>query len=247
MKKIALTLFLAALPAAAAVAQDLPVALAGEPALAYPWGREIGGLHTSLGRHASASIALVGRVSFPDDSDVTSDGVTWADLFDPGFGFSLEGDFLVRVVHDGSVGGYVSVGWDSFSGVRNTDSFGDSAEPDVMNMMTILAGAKSMGWFDPLFFWEGRIGLGMVHYDTVKAGFVLGGTPFDNQEFFRASNRLAFELGGRIGFGTEHVTADLGMGFRVLGAPARGRDVTNLIDPDPLTTFMIELGLRIGF
>jgi hypothetical protein len=116
-----------------------------------------------------------------------------------------------------------------------------------MDLFTVIVGAKSLGMFDPLFFWEGRIGLGLVHYDAVKADFVLGGTSFPNQEFFRATDRAVFEIGGRVGVGNQHVSGDFGMGFRIMGGPARGKDVTNFIDPDPLFTFMIEIGLSVRF
>ncbi len=240
MKKTALVFLFAACPAAA-FAQDLP------GSLAMPWGTEVGVARESLGRHSSASVALYGRASFPSDGDVTRDHVTWSDLFDPGLGVSLEGDVLINVVHEWSVGPYVSVGWDTFNGVRNVDDVGDTLDPGPMRMVTVIAGAKWQGWFDPMFFWEGRIGLGMVHYDAVKADFILGGVLFDNQEFFKASNRGVFELGGRVGFGTPPLAVDLGMGFRIMGGPGRGKDVTNFIDPDPLVTFMLELGVLVQF
>ena len=247
MKKFALTLLLSVFPAVAASAQELPRSLATDAGVVLPWGTETEVARSSLGRHMSASVALYGRVSFPSDGDVTQDHVTWSDLFDPGLGVSLEGDVLVNVGHEASVGGYLSVGWDTFNGVRNVDDFGDTLDPGEMRMVTVIAGAKWLGWFDPLFFWEGRIGLGMVHTDAVKADFILSGVLFPDQEFFKASNRAVFELGGRVGYGTPNVAVDLGMGFRVLGAPGRGKDVTNFVSPDPLVTFMIELGVLFRF
>ncbi|HLF92614.1 MAG TPA: hypothetical protein VJB14_04080 [Planctomycetota bacterium] len=237
MKKMIWALVLAACPATAAAAQEFSM----------PWGTEWGVARERLGRHTSGSVALYGRASFPGDSDVTQDGVTYADLFDPGLGFSVEGDVLVDMTHDWSVGGYVSVGWDTFVGVREVDDFGDTLEPDTMELFSAIAGAKAVGTFDPHFFWEGRVGLGVVHYDAVEADFILSGTTFADQEFFRTSDRAVFELGGRIGMGTPHVAIALGMGFRIMGGPSRGKDVTNFIDPDPLVTFMLELGVMVRF
>jgi hypothetical protein len=232
---------------AAASAQDLPNSLSADGGFALPWGTEVAVARERLGRHMNASIALYGRASFPSDSDVTRDGVTFAELFDPGLGFGVEADLLTVVDREWSVGGYLSVGWDRFDGVRNVDDFGDTLEPDSMDLLTVLAGAKILGQFDPFFFWEGRMGLGWVHYDAVKADFILGGTRFPDQEFLKASDRLAFELGGRIGMGTQHFAVDFGMGFRVMGGPGRGKDTTNFIDPDPLVTFILELGLMLRF
>jgi len=236
MKKLLWAILLGAAPAQA-FAQDF----------ALPWGTEVEVARERIGRHASASIALYGRVSFPGDSDVTVDGVTYEELFDPGLGFSFEGDVLIELEHGWSVGGYLSVGWDSFLGVRNTDDFGDTLEPDRMDLFSVIAGGKAMGSFDSLFFWEGRAGLGLVHYSAVKADFIISGTPSPDLEFFKASDRAVFEMGGRIGMGTPHFAVDLGMGFRIMGGPGRGKDVTNFIDPEPLVTFMIELGMLVRF
>jgi hypothetical protein len=236
MKKLLWTFVLAACPATA-FAQEF----------AMPWGKEVEVARERAGRHATASIALYGRVSFPGDSEVTQDGVTAADLFDPGLGFSIEGDVLIHLAHDWSVGGYLSIGWDTFQGVRNVDDFGDTLIPDQLDLFSVIVGGKAMGTFDPLFFWEGRIGLGFVHYDAVKADFILGGVTYGDQEFFKASDRAVFEMGGRIGMGTPQFAVDLGMGFRVMGAPGRGKDVTNFIAPEALVTFMLELGVMVRF
>src|SRR5436190_24096932 len=123
VKRTVLTLLLSAVPAATAFAQDLP------GSLAMPWGTGGEVARTSLGRHSSVGLAAYGRVSFPSDGDVTLDHVAWSDLFDPGLGVSLEGDVMINVGHEASVGGYLSVGWDSFGGVRNVDGFGDTLEP----------------------------------------------------------------------------------------------------------------------
>jgi hypothetical protein len=59
--------------------------------------------------------------------------------------------------------------------------------------------------------------------------------------------RAVWEIGGRIGVGNQHIEADFGFGFRIMGGASRGRDVTNFIDPDILTTFMLELGVTVRF
>lgn len=227
-----------------AAPQDLPVSLAAEP---MPWGTEMPLVRGPLGRHAVGSIGLYGRVSFPSETDVTVDGVTWADLFDEGWGASVEADVSAVIDRGFAVGAYISVGWDQFDGRTDVDSFGDSVHPDPMEMITVIAGAKSTGWIDNVFFWEGRMGLGLVHYRQVLADFRVAGVLSPDQEFFKESDRVVFEMGGRIGIGTPSFAVVFGMGFRIMGPPARGSDVTTFVDPDILTTFIMDLGVMIRF
>jgi hypothetical protein len=250
MKKTMLALALGLLSAAAAVAQDLPLSLATEPepaGPAMPWGKEMALVSGPLGRHLMGSLGLYGRISFPDNGNVTQDGVTWSDLFDVGYGGSLEGDIQAVMGPGWAVGGYLSVGYDSFNGITNTDDLGDTVHPHAMKQLSILAGVKSTGWFDPIFFWEGRIGFGVVHYYPVLADFNIGGIQSNDQEFFRASDRFCFEIGGRVGVGSPSFAVSFGFGLRVMDSPSRGRDVTSFIDPDVLDTFILDLGLIARF
>ena len=56
-----------------------------------------------------------------------------------------------------------------------------------------------------------------------------------------------FLRGARAGFGNQHIQADFGLGWRIMGPAARGRDVTSAIDPETWSTFMIEVGLSLRF
>ena len=87
----------------------------------------------------------------------------------------------------------------------------------------------------------------MVHYDRVTWSGVDSGTPFADEELFKAINRGVFEFAGRICVGGRHIMADFGFGLRYMGGAARGADVSNFIDPDIFITFMLELGLSIRF
>ncbi|MBI3854670.1 MAG: hypothetical protein HY293_03145 [Planctomycetes bacterium] len=194
-----------------------------------------------------SSLSFFGRASFPGDSDVTIDHLWYSDFFDPGLGLSVEADLLAFINPNWGVGGYLSVGWDHFDGARVDFSNGDFAEPNHMDLTTVLVGGKVMQRVSPFITWEGRMGLGMVHYSSVTWSGMDTGLPFSNEQLFRSINRGAFEVGGRIGFGNRHIEADFGFGVRIMGGAARGRDVTNAIDPDLLTTFMIELGLTLRF
>jgi hypothetical protein len=196
-----------------------------------------------------ASVAIYGRVSWPSNTNVTVDGLWWSDFFNPGWGVSVEGDLLQWVTPAWGVGGYLSVGWDRFDGQRVNFINGDFAQPDHMDLTSVIIGGKIVDRFNPFFGWDGHIGIGVVHYSSVHwSGFdITIPGPFTHEELFAATTTIMGEFTGRFIFGSPHVEGDLGFGFRIMAPPNRGRDVTTAIDPDVLTTFMIELGLTVRF
>jgi hypothetical protein len=255
MKKNALwTLaFLAVAPAFAA-AQDSPALwtdLQGTrpfPAL-QEQGRGQGGqvVEEWYTPRTRVSLSVYGRVSFPSDTQVTIDDLWYSDFFDPGLGLSVEGDILAYLAPTWAIGGYLSVGWDSFNG--NTVGFTpiDFVRPEDMELTTAILGVKVLQRVSPYVIWEGRMGVGAVHYSSVDWSGQDAGVPFANEQLFQSITRAVWEIGGRIGVGNPHIEADFGFGIRIMGGASRGRDVTNFIDPDILTTFMLELGVTVRF
>lgn len=196
--------------------------------------------------YVETSVSFMGRFGVPGGGDVTVDGLTYGDLFDHGWGASVEGDLLYDFHPDLWLGGYVSLGFDTFDGDREADSFGDTMEPDRMDIYSLIVGGRAVQYFGEVAFWEGRIGLGVAHYGDVDARFVLGGVPSD-AELFEASTRAIFDMGARLGFGTPRVTGDFGFGLRIAGAPRRGDGVTSFVDPESLGIFYLEAGVTLRF
>jgi len=199
------------------------------------------------GPRVRASLSVFARASFPSNTEVTIDGLWYSDFFDWAGGFSAEADLLSFITPQIGVGGYLSVGWDRFYGNRLNFFNGDSLSVGDWDMETVIIGGKVVQHVSPFVVWEGRLGVGWVHYNHCLWSGVDTGVPFSDEELFRAINRAVFELGGRIGVGSRNFQVDFGFGFRYMGAAARGRDVTTFIDPDLLYTFMLELGLTVRF
>lgn len=252
IKNAFLALLAAAAGPALAVAQDLPTSRSFEAQIEPAGPRGKGGqvVEEWYTPRVKASLSFFGRVSFPSDTDVTVDGIWYSDLFDPGLGLSVEADLLTYVTPHWGVGGYVSVGWDRFDGERVDVSPTDFVKPDDMDLSTVLVGAKVVQRISPFAYWEGRLGLGMVHYSSVDWSGFDNSTPpgpFSGEELFSSANRFAFEVGGRVGFGSPHIQGDFGFGVRIMGGAKRGRDVTSFVDPEILTTVMLELGITLRF
>jgi hypothetical protein len=194
-----------------------------------------------------ATLSFFGRASFLSDTDVTIDGLWYTDFFDPGFGLTVEADLLTFIAPHWGVGPYVSYNWDRFDGNRINFASGDFVEADQMTLNSVFVGGKVLQHLSPWVSWEGRMGLGLVTYSHTEWSGVDSGVPFSNEELFQRITRGAFEIGGRICVGSPHVQGDFGFGIRIMGGASRGRNVTDAIDPDYLTTFMLELGLSLRF
>jgi hypothetical protein len=193
------------------------------------------------------ALSAIGRISFPGSTEVTIDNLWYSDFFNVGWGFSLEADLMSFVTPSWGVGGYISGGWDQFGGETLHFFNGDFVNVDNWDQTSIIVGGKFQQQFSPLAMWEGRLGVGWVHYNSVKWSGVDAGVPFSNEELFKSINRAVFEMGFRTLIGNRHIAGDIGFGFRWMGAAARGADVTNAIDPDLFYTFTIELGLTARF
>lgn len=226
-----------------------PAIFQDEPAPRGRGGQGRGGQVTEewYSPNTRGSLSFFGRVSFLSDTDVTIDGLWYTDFFDPGFGLSVEADLLTFIAPHWGVGPYVSYNWDRFDGNRISFAGGDFVEADQMTLNSVFVGGKVLQRLSPWVSWEGRMGLGLVTYSHVEWSGVDTGVPFSNEELFQRITRGAFEIGGRIGVGSPHVQADFGFGVRIMGGASRGRNVTNAVDPDYLTTFMLELGLSLRF
>jgi len=232
---------------------DLPEVFQNEPGPRNGRGR--GGQVTEewIAPEVKGSLSVFGRVSFLSNTDVTVDHLWYTDFFDPGFGVTVEADLLTFPVPYWGVGGYISYNWDRFDGNRINFPNGDFVEADPMTLNSVFVGGKVLQRISPWVSWEGRIGLGLVTYSHVEwSGFDSNPLnpnpgPFSNEELFQRITRGAFEIGGRIGAGSPNVQAEFGFGVRIMGGASRGRDVNSNVDPDYLTTFMLELGLALRF
>jgi hypothetical protein len=246
--KLAIALLgLAAFPAAASAQEH--ISLWEDPqevrAGRQEQGGEVGEIWISP--KTRISLGVYGRLSFPGTSQVTIDNLWYSDFFDIGYGFSGELEIMSFVTPQWGVGGYLEVGWDQFNGQTLHFFNGDYVSVGNWDQTSVILGGKFQQRLSPGVTWEGRLGVGWVHYNPVKWSGVDAGVPFSNEELFRALNRAIVDLGFRVGLGGQHFEVDLGFGFRYMGAAARGADVTNAIDPELFYTFTMDVGLNIKF
>ena len=194
-------------------------------------------------------LSFFARVDVPGDTSVDSfDNVAYSDIFDVGYGLNVEADLMSWISPHWAMGGYISLGWDRFTGSSNVDmGTGEFFSFDDQDMVTLIVGGKVLQKFAPFWFWEGRMGVGLVHYGQLTFSDVTLPIADNGLQFFKPVTHGLFDLGGRIGVGNKQVTFDIGIDFRFMGAEARGRDVSNAVDPDLFFVFTFDLGLSLRF
>jgi hypothetical protein len=201
------------------------------------------------------SVSLLGRASLPGEGKVSSHGeVLYSDLLRVGSGLAIEGDLMQRSAYP-EWGAYLSLGWDHFAGRSKDDGLNDAIHAKGQNVTGIFLGPKVRGRFWDEFFWEGRLGVGWAHQSSMQATVVINGSPSPDQELLRSSDRLAGELGARVGWRARQLAIELGVSARFMNGPAAGRDSGLLesanapidIRPGLFYPVVIELGIRVDF
>lgn len=144
--------------------------------------------------------------------------VDYEDLFGTGVGVFVEGRVMWEIDMGTWMGGYLSLGWDGYEGRRYTDAYGDSLEPDEMEITTALVGLKWIYLFTPRVYVEGHGGIGVAHYGDVDGTFTSGGIP-EPVRIFEASTAGVFDMGVRLGYTRKRFVAEIGFGIRFQGAP----------------------------
>jgi hypothetical protein len=212
-------------------------------------GAELNLLQEEFTPRLRFGLSIEARLDVPGDTSVDSnDNIAYSDIFDVGYGISVEANLMSFLTPHWAIGGYLSVGYDRFSGASNVDmgtgeffTFGDQ------DVVTVIVGGKILQKIAPFWFWEGRMGVGLVHYGSLDFTDVTTPIAVSGLQFFKTANRGLFDIAGRIGVGTPRVTFDLGLDFRFMGGEARGRDVSNIVDPDLFFVFALDLGLSLRF
>jgi hypothetical protein len=243
--------------AAILAADDLPTRLNDEPSLAVPVYQYQGDAF-----RFGVTIAGQARVSLPfgeaDEGDILVVGNTvfieghldYSELFDPGYGFTLEADLMARPQWDpeidprmqpAAMGGFVAFGWDWYGGDSTRDKTGTRVSPDTLKIGTIFVGMKGAGVVQGNFYGDLRFGLGAVHYPSLMARFEPGG----RGELFSESWEFAMELRMHFGWKFGPLGLVFGMGGRLMAPPDNGRQ-SNL-DPCIFWTLDFEVGAELGF
>jgi hypothetical protein len=218
---------------------------------------ESGHWHLGIAASAQARVAIPFGTADPGVVRISGNVITidhrvdYLDLFNPGFGATLEADFLSRppdrpaYAREPALGGYVAVEWDRFEGSSAEADPGVKIRPDTLELASFLVGFKAEGAIEGPLYGDFRAGLGGVHYPSLHADFAPTGFPAARGELFAESWAFALEVRLHFGWREGPLGLFFGFGTRLLAPPARGAN--SPLDPGVLFLLDFEVGVELGF
>jgi hypothetical protein len=172
--------------------------------------------------------------------------LSWADFFNPGWGFDVEADVFLGRKNPG-------VNWalallaetDQYYGTKNTDGFGDTLSVGDMTAGSLQIGGRVMDTFRDGFYFGGLLAIGAIHYSAVEGTF--SGPVFLSfkDTIFRDTWTVAstFRADGGYRFGAVAIVG--GIGMRIMGPPSEGPRFS--MNSGAFWSFDLSLGAEIGF
>lgn len=185
------------------------------------------------------ALTIVQRFSVPDGE--LGPGLDYEDLFDAGYGFGVEFDYLMPAGLGWRYGPYIGIGWDWFQGQRE-DIGGTEYEAETATIFNVMAGIKAAIMIDQSFYLEMRLGIGMSHFLSTDAEVVGTGTTV---ELLDSSTEIGGEIGLRAGFNLgKLMKIDFGAGARARGSAEEG---SVPLDPGTMIQYFFDLGVGFRF
>jgi hypothetical protein len=225
----------------------LPIALAFLLAAPAAWAQDVAFRETripvTLQEDPGAgpprpALTIVQRFGVPD-GDLGP--VNYEDLFDFGYGFAVEFDYLMPAGLGWRYGPYFNLGTDWFQGQREFVG-GTEYDAETAAIFSLIAGIKGAVMIDENFYLELRLGVGLSHFFSTDAEIVGTGT---SVELLDASTEIGGEIGLRAGFNLgKLMKLDFGAGARARGSAEEG-DVA--LDPSTMLQYFFDIGVGFRF
>ncbi len=192
----------------------------------------------------------IAAISGPGGTIVVIDqDLSWADLFDSGWGAEVEFDVFLGSMqeqgHKFRYGGFVALGVEHYEGDSVTDDFGRTLRPGDLDVTTYLIGGKVVQPMGKTTFLDGRFSVGAVHYSSVPATFSVPGVATFEGEFLEETWTLAFDLRGHGGVRLGPLALVAGLGLHIMLPPSEGDSVD--LSGGAFFAFDLEIGAELGF
>lgn len=177
--------------------------------------------------------------------------LSWADFFNPGWGFDVEVDIFLGGDRPGrrrSPGFNYALALlyqtDQYYGTSSSDGFGNHLSVGDMTTNSLQVGGRVVQTMDNDFFFGGLISVGAIHYSEVEGTFS-GAFQTFHDELFRDTWTIAstFRADGGYRLGAFGIVA--GIGFRIMGPPSEGTHLS--LNSGAFWTFDVDLGVELGF
>jgi hypothetical protein len=176
--------------------------------------------------------------------------LSWADFFNPGWGFEMEADIYLNNAGSRRTPGFyygiaVLFQVDQYYGSNVHDGHGDTLSVGDMTTGSIQVGGKVVQTLSNNFFYGGMIALGAVHYSEVDGTF--SGPLFAQfrDRIFRDTWTFASSFRADGGYRIGALAIVAGLGFRIMAPPSEGTHLS--LNSGAFWTFDMDLGLELGF
>jgi hypothetical protein len=214
-------------------------------------------------RGVSFGVAAHGRYSIPfgaaERNSVVYAGVvlvqqyvSWADLFDPGWGFDIEVDVYFggpKSPAKGEAGSRFGVVGiferDTFGGDHIGSSLGGSVQVGDLSMEELLVGGVAYQGLGPGVYTKGHVAVGAVHYSEVHATFSGLGILQTRDELLADTWTISSDFRAEIGLLAGPIGFSFGIGLRIQAPPSEGPRVS--LNSGAFWSFDLTLGVDIAF
>jgi hypothetical protein len=176
--------------------------------------------------------------------------LSWADFFNPGWGFEVEADVFLsdkpgrRRSPGFNYGIALLAQTDQYYGTKSSDGHGDTLSMGDMTTGTLQIGGRMMQVLSDEFFYGGLIAIGAVHYSAVEGTFTGPFTTFQDK-ILRDTWTFASTFRADGGYRLGPVALVAGLGFRIMAPPSEGPHMA--LNSGAFWTFDIDVGVEIGF
>jgi hypothetical protein len=209
----------------------------------------------NLGLHARFSVPFGAAdrsyATYPGGYYAVYNYLSWADLFNAGWGLELEADIFFGQNGPGynrhpgfNYGVALILQADEFTGRNNTDSFGNTLSLDNMTATSLQIGVKMIHAQQSGFYLEGMIAVGAIHYSEVDGSFSGPAFVKFRDVIFEDTYTIASTFKGGGGYRVGPLGFVLDIGLRIMAPPNTGRISMN---SGAFWTFDINLGVELGF
>lgn len=177
--------------------------------------------------------------------------LSWADFFNPGWGFELEADVMLsdkpgrRRSQGFNYGVALLAQTDQYYGTKSSDGRGNTLSMGDMTANTIQIGGRVMQSAGDDFFYGGLITIGAVHYTAVE-GTISGPlfTTFQDK-ILRDTWTFASNFRADGGYRLGPVALVAGVALRIMAPPSEGPHMA--LNSGAFWSFDIDVGAEIGF
>lgn len=177
--------------------------------------------------------------------------LSWADFFNPGWGYEMEVDIFLsgdgrgRRTPGFNYGLTLLYQTDLYYGTKSSDGFGHTLSLDDMTTNSLQIGGRVVQTTSSDFYYGGVIALGAIHYSEVEGTISGVGFTTFRDKVWRDTWTIASTFRADGGYRLGPVGIVVGAGLRIMGPPAEGTHWS--FNSGAFWSFDVDLGVEIGF